>query len=352
MLVASGIGITPAMSIVTSLKQSRRTHLIWACRDAALLEFYLDKCIFDTDAWTLVYYTGKRKLVLPPSIQPTVLIFYGRPNFDCVVREVVVGTELGTGLPERVVAEAEDAIGAAREYTQTLDTSGCGPTARFSALIRRELRARSGDVLLQQIKARLLAANHAWRGRDDHAGATLTRDEFAVAVNSIVYPDTFDDAEVDALIRQFDADGSGDVDVDELLGACRAAIGLAMLGSGRDSAAESTLSKAPRNWALRNFRPGASTRRKRVGLRRPSQGYDKVTSATDEPSTPARPGGPHTAADPVTSTDPNVFVDAVGVERLASWGIFYCGGSQAVVDALTTIEMRYGIGLSVEKFDW
>ena len=43
-LVASGIGITPAMSIVTNYKETRRVNLIWACRDASLLEFYLDKC--------------------------------------------------------------------------------------------------------------------------------------------------------------------------------------------------------------------------------------------------------------------------------------------------------------------
>ena len=32
-----------------------------------------------------------------------------------------------------------------------------------------------------------------------------------------MYPDTFDDAEVDALIRQFDADGSGTIDWLEFL---------------------------------------------------------------------------------------------------------------------------------------
>ena len=57
-LVASGIGITPAMSIVTSLKETRRTHVLWACREPSLLEFYLENCIFDDDAWTLIYYTG------------------------------------------------------------------------------------------------------------------------------------------------------------------------------------------------------------------------------------------------------------------------------------------------------
>ena len=33
--VASGIGITPALSIIRSHKESRRINLIWMCRDSA-----------------------------------------------------------------------------------------------------------------------------------------------------------------------------------------------------------------------------------------------------------------------------------------------------------------------------
>jgi hypothetical protein len=47
-----------------------------------------------------------------------------------------------------------------------------------------------------------------------------------------------------------------------------------------------------------------------------------------------------------------VFIDAVGPERLATWGMLYCGGSQPVVDSLQEIKDKYGIGLEVEKFDW
>jgi hypothetical protein len=39
-LVASGIGITPALAIIASHKHSRRVNLIWSCRDAALVECF------------------------------------------------------------------------------------------------------------------------------------------------------------------------------------------------------------------------------------------------------------------------------------------------------------------------
>ena len=46
------------------------------------------------------------------------------------------------------------------------------------------------------------------------------------------------------------------------------------------------------------------------------------------------------------------FVRAVGVERLVTWQMLYCGGSQPVVDALESVEREYGVKLRVEKFDW
>ena len=52
------------MSSLAGYKETRRVNLIWACRDASLLEFYLDKCDYGKLGWTLIYYTGKRKLQL------------------------------------------------------------------------------------------------------------------------------------------------------------------------------------------------------------------------------------------------------------------------------------------------
>ena len=51
--VASGIGITPSISTIVSLGKTRRVHLIWMCRDADLVEFYMGNIEFDEDAWYL-----------------------------------------------------------------------------------------------------------------------------------------------------------------------------------------------------------------------------------------------------------------------------------------------------------
>jgi predicted ferric reductase len=54
--IASGIGITPSISTIVNLSASRRVHLIWMCRDADLVEFYLKNVELDDvracDAWT------------------------------------------------------------------------------------------------------------------------------------------------------------------------------------------------------------------------------------------------------------------------------------------------------------
>jgi len=46
------------------------------------------------------------------------------------------------------------------------------------------------------------------------------------------------------------------------------------------------------------------------------------------------------------------FVDFIGAERISTWGMLYCGGSQPVVDALEEVQRNCGIELKVEKFDW
>ena len=40
------------------------------------------RCKFDVRSWTLIYYTGKRKLAVGCDLPPTVLIFNGRPSLE------------------------------------------------------------------------------------------------------------------------------------------------------------------------------------------------------------------------------------------------------------------------------
>jgi ferric-chelate reductase len=97
--VASGIGITPALSVIKSLADFRKMHLIWMVRDASLLEFMFDFGIaVDDDAYTIIFYTGKRELVFKRPLPYNVLIFKGRPNLDNLIVSLVQATMNGEEL--------------------------------------------------------------------------------------------------------------------------------------------------------------------------------------------------------------------------------------------------------------
>ena len=91
--VASGIGITPALSAIKSLADHRKMHLIWMVRDASLLEFMFDfGIVVDDEAYTLIFYTGKRELVFRRPLPYNVLIFKGRPDLDELIVSIIHST--------------------------------------------------------------------------------------------------------------------------------------------------------------------------------------------------------------------------------------------------------------------
>jgi hypothetical protein len=107
--VASGIGITPALSLLNLYKASRRVNLIWICRDNTLIEHFLARETFDDDAFTLIYYTGDvaLSLAVTKDLPPNVSVFKGRPNLESVVTGIIHSIEGGKALPENIVAEGE-----------------------------------------------------------------------------------------------------------------------------------------------------------------------------------------------------------------------------------------------------
>ena len=64
-------------------------------------EFYVNAAEFDDDAWTFIFYTGKkRKLVIDPSmLQPSVKFFPGRADLEHIITDIVDWTEDGALLP-------------------------------------------------------------------------------------------------------------------------------------------------------------------------------------------------------------------------------------------------------------
>jgi hypothetical protein len=102
--VASGIGVTPAISLIKQYSStSRRLNLVWICRDAGLVEHFLQNVDFGSDGYTLIYYTGKdRGLILQENLPANVFIYNGRPNLERTIGGIIASIATGEGLPEEL----------------------------------------------------------------------------------------------------------------------------------------------------------------------------------------------------------------------------------------------------------
>ncbi|KAL7555274.1 hypothetical protein ACHAWF_019016 [Thalassiosira exigua] len=95
-LVASGIGITPALAAINAFKSSRRINLIWAVRDPEMLEFFLEHLYLDHSGWNLIFYTGDESLksgIGERSANENIRINNGRPNLSSLIPNIVFGNE-------------------------------------------------------------------------------------------------------------------------------------------------------------------------------------------------------------------------------------------------------------------
>lgn len=103
--VATGIGITPALAVMGRYKNNRRINLIWSCRDASLIEFFVNMVEFPLDSFIFIFYTGKAPLSLGNDAPPNVLVFKGRPNLERVITSMIYRIETNFLLPEEIVQE-------------------------------------------------------------------------------------------------------------------------------------------------------------------------------------------------------------------------------------------------------
>eukprot|EP00980_Cylindrotheca_fusiformis_P017382 scaffold5395_cov126-Cylindrotheca_fusiformis.AAC.2 len=103
-LVASGIGITPALSVIRAHKDSRRINLIWAVRDPYLLDFFLRHMYLDHQGWNLIFYTGTENLKSQTAqalANTNICVISGRPKLAEIIPNIIFGVESSLGLPER-----------------------------------------------------------------------------------------------------------------------------------------------------------------------------------------------------------------------------------------------------------
>ena len=92
LLVASGIGITPSLSVLARLGKNRHVCVLWICRDVELVRLYADylhpECGLCEQA--IVHITTATPETLPQDL-PGITLKAGRPDIEAVTRRIVTG---------------------------------------------------------------------------------------------------------------------------------------------------------------------------------------------------------------------------------------------------------------------
>ena len=299
--VASGIGVTPAISLIKQYSStSRRLNLVWICRDAGLVEHFLQNVVFGSDGYTLIYYTGRRSLILRDDIPSNVFIFNSRPNLERTISGIIVSIATGTGLPEDLHKKV---------LTRT-------PAEMRSKLLLE--KALSLYTLDQLYECTVKASTYYNDGSQLIATAANYR-----GVTSTMRHLLGDDCELvtKQITMNFEmVDTDGDCEIDRA--GFEAFLNLMML-EGSDAEEKASIATVKR------------------GLQRMSTCRNMFESSNNLQS------GQHKDEFGIKK-----HLQGDGKFSAKNWNMLYCGGSQPVLGQLRDFKRKFGVGLSVEKFDW
>ena len=134
---------------MTSWSQTRRVNLIWMCRDPDFIEHYLHN-IYDDDAWSFIFYTGKRDLNFDEEgikflkQTPNIILMQGRPDLEEIICCIIdnISNDIGIrGLPAGLLQRSG-------EYMRKIFHSS--PMARFLTHLETMLATYSQRELYNQ----------------------------------------------------------------------------------------------------------------------------------------------------------------------------------------------------------
>lgn len=305
--VASGIGITPTIGIIAQLSASRKVNVIWMSRDADLIEYYTANVGFDDDAWTIIFYTGKRALFLDEATfkrNPRLLLIKGRPALRKDMIEVMKSVEQSIPLPEKLMKRASEMFE---------QTCRCDAAARFHALIVRTMGAYTISEIYQM---GIIATAAAQEMVQDplHREDGVSLEGFTVLVRELegnVSSTSLNLEAIEQVFRRIDTSGNMLLDEDEFKSA------LAILSNGETPVEEGTKKK---DIVL----DGMGSTDGKIPSRGSLQSQLSVKMDTAEDSDP----------------------------HFETWGVLYCGGATPVVKVLEGMQHDLGVEVKIESFDW
>ena len=400
--IASGIGITPSISTILNLSRTRRVHLIWMCRDADLVEYYM-KTIFtqiDDDAWRFIFYTGKRNLVLfEKPTNPRVKVCFGRPDLEELIISLVDNTHHGREMPKKLLEGA--AAAESKIYMKS-------PTPSFSYLLERAMVSYSVTEMYELALSLTVSVD----------GLSLSAQKVSpkgfVAMMRVLCNIEGSVPGEEELGRYFKAvviSAEGALDhhdfarlIQVLLGSAGSVSPLSSrpprgsrhgLDSSRHGLDSSPWSRCSRNWldGSRQGLDGSATptvktsalhwlreeemrascqagdpeeppaavasnpvesksipRRKRAVSRDIFEAFNEVAPWRALKHQPSSLKDLHLKASSLKAS--KIAQSEERKERINSWQLMYCGGAQAVIKSLQEIHEKYKMPLKIESFDW
>lgn len=374
-LVASGIGITPALGAINAFKDSRRVNLIWAVRDPEMLEFFLKHMYLDHDGWNLIYYTGNQPICADlENTHTNIRIIRGRPKLSSVIPNVVYGIESKEGLPEGYTEMSK--AGAKKRLLERMVELDADSSLRAEAKVT-QLR-EYGEVLgfsLHELMNEI--SRTSWQSFNTHHATTAEKEATQVLKNlrasmeknSEWYEDG-DDPEPTST-----ESNRRDFLKELVVGHSTGALSAASL-ENTEQATPKRPHKPPgrrrfttEGWSMRDLMKGRSSRA--LSAESPE---DTEQAAPKRPCVP--PGGRRISMERwtvmrnvVDTRDSNLLltpafnpweedaaqemcVKKLNDHVMSTWGIMYCGGSKPVISDLREISIDYNMDLHVDSFAW
>ena len=301
--IASGIGITPSISTVVHLGETRQVHLIWMCRDAELVEFYMKTVQFDPDSWTFIYYTGKRELVLGARPDnPRLKVITGRPDLEALILGIIDNAESDIPMCPKLMQRAQASERSIYEKSTE---------QHFRDALERALVTYSYDEIFHLAINASAPVNGGPPPLVDLAGfirmvRSVCKVEGEFGLTDVVLARHFNSA---------DTNGRGGLNPDEVKKT------IENLRKEVLSFTTSETSSTPSSPPSRR-RPGERVRRKS------KEKFDMGHSLKD-----------------ISDKEHREWI-------LSGWQMMYCGGAKPVVDTLRAINDKYNVPLKVESYGW
>jgi len=401
--LATGIGITPALAVMNLYKGTRRVNLVWMCRDPSFVEFFISTVEFPEDSFVMIYYTGKKDLVLD-DLPFNVFLFRGRPKLDRVISGIVHSIETEIGLPENIVEEgkmlqnmsAEEKFRAMftrlfNEYSPTeIFEYAAEQSSLKDARLNGDVEERKGggrdSVLSNKKSMRRLSLGASVRSMrlsrasGVHSDSLVNKVGLIACMNNFIGGNAFTSADIDEIFNKFDNDGDGMLDRKDFL-SMYISYEDGDLNKDYDSSSsddDSSLSddslndddNDPYDSTLvdRNehgISDNASTDNMRggnpklfnslLGLVHASKKTKKTNHQITKFFQPENKNKGKRRKSVMKLEEDEDLAMKFCLEHpvaMGTWQMLYCGGSAPVVRSLKNINKTLGIDLKVEKFDW